>query len=232
MTQTSLIFLHGWGGNHNSWYPILQALKTKYNLYAPDFPGFGQTPLPRPYQLGDYVDFLDNYIQTNHITSPVLIGHSFGGAVAAQFTIDHPEVPSKLVLVDAATIRYPTTLKQKVLGIILPPLRPLAFLPIIKTAGYRLLGLANSDYLQITHPNLKITFQNLIRDDLSSVLPQIKIPTLIIWGENDLSTPLSDGQKIHTLIKKSQLIIYPHESHFAYLNQAPRFTQDLINFIK
>lgn len=236
--KSNLVFLHGWGGCWQSWYPILEKVKNEFNLYAIDLPGFGQEPIQIPYHLDNYVDFVIDFITKNKIKNPILIGHSFGGAIASKIAINQPKLITKIILVDAAPIRYDLTLKQKTISSIVKPIKTILSLPFIdriyqptKKLLYKSLKLENSGYADLTNPILKKTFTNVIREDLSSILPKIKIPTLIIWGEKDIDTPLSAGQKVHQLINRSQFIIYPKSSHFAYLEKPNEFTKDLIKFI-
>lgn len=228
MYQSTLVFLHGWGGNHNSWFPITEKLKKQYKIYAPDLPGFSNTPISRPYNVNDFDNFLEKYLKDNKIVSPILIGHSFGGTIATNFATTHSI--SKLVLVDAAIVRPTQTLSQKIIASFSPIMKPI--ISPIRPFLYRLLKLNNSDYYQITNPNLKKTFQTIIRQDLTDKLPHIKIPTLIIWGDKDTSTPLSDAQIIHSQISNSKLIVYPNSTHFAYLEHPDQFIKDLKLFIK
>lgn len=228
MNQSTLVFLHGWGGNHNSWFPITEKLKKHYKIYAPDLPGFSNTPVSRPYKINDFVDFLEKYLKDNKIVSPILVGHSFGGTIAANFAATHSI--SKLILVDAAIVRPSQTLPQKIIASFSPIIKPIT--APIRPFIYRLLKLNNSDYYQITNSNLKKTFQMVIRQDSTNKLPLIKIPTLIIWGEKDTSTPLNDAQIIHSLILNSKLIVYPNSTHFAYLEHPDKFIKDLKKFIK
>lgn len=234
----NLIFLHGWGGCWQSWYPILKSLKKEYNLFALDLPGFGQTPLSRPYNLIDYSTYVSNFINENNIKNPILIGHSFGGAIACQYTIDNPDKASRLVLVDAAPIRYKLSLKQQTIIFITQTTKIILSTPFFrcffepaKKILYKTLKLENSGYADLNNPTLKKTFSNIIREDLSSKLSLIKTPTLLIWGENDLDTPLLAGKKIAQLISNSKLIIFPNLGHFAYLDNQKKFIREIKKFI-
>lgn len=228
MNQSTLVFLHGWGGNHNSWFPITEKLKKQYKIYAPDLPGFSNVPISYPYKVENYVGFLEKYLKDNKIISPILIGHSFGGTIAANFAAIHPI--SKLVLVDAAIIRPNQTLPQKIIASLSLIVKPL--ISPVRPFLYKLLKLNNSDYYQITNPILKKTFQTIIRQDSTDKLPLIKTPTLIVWGDKDTSTPLNDAKIIHSLIPNSKLIVYSQSTHFAYLEHPDKFINDLKNFIK
>jgi pimeloyl-ACP methyl ester carboxylesterase len=226
----NLIFLHGWGGCWQSWYPILERLKKDLNIYAPDLPGFGQEPIKIPYYLDNYVSFVIDFIKTNKIKNPILIGHSFGGAIACQIAISQIIPLPKIILVDAAPIRHPYSPSQKIKFKIIGLLKK--FFPFTKNIYYQIFDLQNSDYAAIKdNPILQQTFKNVIQHDLTDQLPKIKIPTLIIWGEKDTSTPLIDGQKINQLISTSKLIVFPNSSHFSYLDHQEEFVTEVKKFI-
>ncbi|MDD4938444.1 MAG: alpha/beta hydrolase [Candidatus Shapirobacteria bacterium] len=238
--KESLIFLHGWGGSWQSWYPILEALKNEFNLYALDLPGFGNQKIEIPYHLDNYVDFIINFIKKNKVKNPILIGHSFGGAIVAKIAADQSIPIKKIILVDAAIIRHPYSLKQEIIIktvssvkkiLSIPPVHFL--LPKIQKIYYKSTGFETSDYAALkNNPILQKTFQNVIKHDLSKILHRIKASCLLIWGENDLETPLADGQRINFLIPKSKIIIYPHSSHFSYLENQDLFLQDIKKFIQ
>lgn len=238
--QPNLIFLHGWGAPWQSWHPILERLKKDFNLYAFDLPGFGKEPIQIPYHLDNYVDFVVNFIKSNKIKNPILIGHSFGGTIVSKIAADKSTPLKGIILVNAAAIRHPYSLLQKINIITISSIKKIFSLPLIRNimppiqkTYYHLTRQQNSDYATLkNNPLMQKTFQNIIQHDLSPVLSRIKIPTLIVWGENDVSTLLSDGQKIHNLISKSKLIVYPNTSHFSYLERQEEFTQDIIKFVK
>jgi len=235
----NLVFLHGWGGSWQSWYPILERLKNDFNLYAPDLPGFSNEPIQIPYHLDNYVDFVINFLKAQKIKNPILIGHSFGGAIATKIAADQCFPLEKIILVDAAAIRHPYSPRQKLTINTVSSIKKILSLPIIKTIlppiqkiYYRATHQQDSDYAALKdQPILQKTFQNLIQHDLSKILHLIKIPTLVVWGENDLSTPLDDGQKINSLIPRSKIIVYKNSSHFSYLENQDIFVTDIKKFI-
>ena len=225
-SRSDLVFLHGWGGSSQSWLPVSQRLTSNFHVHTPNLPGFPEFRLPHVYTLADYSDFFINFIIQKKINKPVLVGHSFGGAIAAKIAINRPRLISKLVLVNAACIRQPRHLK-----ILLAKIAKLILFPF-KTPLLKSLRLDKLDYYQIHDPNLKKTFQNIIHADLSPELSKISLPTLIIWGDNDRETPLTDGQKIHSLVPRSQFFSFPHTGHFSYLDHQSEFIDLLTKFVR
>ncbi len=227
----TLVFLHGWGGSWASWAPIIERLKPDFDIFAFDLPGFGNQPIEKNLKLDNYTDFVIKTLKKRHIKNPILIGHSFGGAIASKIAAKNLYPLKKLILVDAATIRHPYTQSQKTKFKIIGILKKV--FPFARNFYYRLTKQIDSDYAALqNNPLLQKTFQTVVQEDLSSIIHKIKIQTLIIWGENDTDTPLADGQKINSLIPKSQLIIYPNSSHFSYLENQDIFVNDIKKFAK
>ena len=230
-SQVNLVFLHGWGGCWQSWYPILERLKNDFNLYAPDLPGFGKETLTTPYNLENYVDFVVNFVIKNKIENPILIGHSFGAAIISKIAANKLIPLSKIILVDAASIRHPYSPYQKIKFRLINSLKKI--IPFTQDIYYKIFKLQNSDYAALKgNPILQQTFKNVIQQDLTDELPKIDTTTLIIWGKNDTSTPLSDGKIMQKLIPNSTLKIFEDTSHFCYLDDQQQFVTEVTNFIK
>jgi pimeloyl-ACP methyl ester carboxylesterase len=103
----NVLFLHGWGLTHHSYASPIRALAaTGYRVIAPDLPGFGRTDdLPAGgVSFSGFAAFVDGLLDAMEIDEPVhVVGHSFGGGVATQFTHDFPGRVRSLVLVDAVS---------------------------------------------------------------------------------------------------------------------------------
>ena len=222
MSKSTIIFLHGWGTTRESLFPLINGLKDKYQVYSPNLPH----PTNKILTLNDYCQFVFNFIKNNKINKPVLIGHSLGGAISTKIAIDYPKLISKIILLSAASIRHelPTHMIffQK-FGKILRPIRK----PILK-----LLKLDASDYFVLKTDIEKKTFRNLIHADQSKKISSIKTSTLILWGDDDKSTPIQDGQLINKLIVKSEFKSYPNTGHFFYLDYPAQVISEIENFIK
>lgn len=230
-SRNNLIFLHGWGGDWRSWQTIVERLKDRFTIYALDLPGFGENSLSKPYKLSDYVNFVINFLREEKIERPTLIGHSFGGRIAIKVAADTTSHLSKLVLVDCAGIRPKYGMGHYFwLGI---AKMGKIFFPWGRNFFYKIRGLEKSDYFNLgKNEILKKTFINIIDEDLTSEIPKINIPTLIIWGGNDQETPLADGEKIHRAIEGSKLILFPNAGHFSYLDEQERFCKEIEKFAK
>lgn len=220
MKKPTLIFLHGWGTTWESLFPIVNGLKDKYQVFSPNLP----YPTTKILTLDDYCKFVLDFIKKEKIIKPILVGHSLGGAISTKIAIDNPQIPSKLILMSAASVRHqlPSHIKffQKFSKILHPIRKPLL----------KLLKLDASDYIILRTEIEKQTFRNLVKEDQTSKLSNINIPTLILWGDNDKSTPITDGNFINKLINNSIFKSYPKTGHFFYLDYPQEVINEIENF--
>ena len=80
-------------------------------------------------------------------------------------------------------------------------------------------------------PEMRPTFLSVINEDLTEDMKKIKIPTLIIWGEDDDITPIEFGKRMNSLIPNSKFLILPRAGHFSFLDQPDEFVGQLTLFI-
>ena len=223
----NLVFIHGWGGTSEIFKPLYYFLKD-FEIYDLDLPGFGKTPIEKTMTLKDYADFVYEFLEDNKIERPIIIGHSFGGAVATKLALLYPDNISKLILVDASAIRRPRR-KMILLEKIMPILKPI-IVGKLKQIIIKLLKFDKTDYAQIKSRELKETFKNVIKENLQPYLFEIKSPTLIIWGEKDKITPLADGQLIAKTIPGAKFAVIKNAGHFVFLEKPEEFVKLIKDF--
>jgi pimeloyl-ACP methyl ester carboxylesterase len=233
-----IIFLHGWINKYiiekNSdiyefYKDLIEELKKSFEVYFVHLPGFDKKNLERPYNLDDYVEYLKNFVEKNNLKNFILIGHSFGGQVAAKFAYFHPEKIKMLILYNSACIRK-KSLKEKILNIFKNPGK-LIFksFPFLRKVFYKIFT-GSTSYLKLSE-NMQKTMQNVINEDLTNILKEIKTDTLIIWGEKDKITPLWQGKLINKLIKNSKLIIQKNGDHSFHKNYPQQFAEYVKKFV-
>ena len=89
----------------------------------------------------------------------------------------------------------------------------------------------SADY-KASAPVLRETMKTILNEDMSQLLPNIKVPTLLIWGTNDKDTPISDAKKMENLIPDSGLVEYKNSGHFSYLENLQNCNAVLNEFFK
>ena len=229
-----ILILPGWGNTRQTFYNIINHFKDNYSIYIFDYPGFGNSPIPKKtLTIYNYADTIKNFIEKNNINNPIIIAHSFGGRITTLLSGYYKVKINKLILIDIASIKPKKTIKQKLKEKTYKLLKIIIkLLPNNKKLLQRLINLFGSTDYKNLPKSMQQTFINIVNEDLTKYLNNIETESLIIWGEEDIDTPLKDAHKINKSIKESALIIYPKANHYSYL-QYPILTNNIINeFIK
>jgi pimeloyl-ACP methyl ester carboxylesterase len=204
-----VLVLHGWAARIEAMTPILTGLASGLTVHAVDLPGSGESEPPacQPWGHEEYVAWTRALMVALGLKRPNLIGHSRGGAIAFKLAAEHPELIGKLILVNSAGIRRKRTLRYyrrvAVAKFAKHVLRRLG--PAGRRAQERLAARsASSDYAQAGV--MRPTLVKLVNEDLIDELPRVRASTLLIWGDADDATPLSDGQTMERLIPDAGLV--------------------------
>lgn len=218
---TPVILLHGWGSSKEVYRGIINTLKGRCRLVAPDFPGCGESDtMTTPWTLDDYCSFVLKFLDALSIQNPIMMGHSHGGRVTLYMTAKGMLNPEKIVLLDAAGLIPKKTFKQKFRAKSFKAIKGVLTLPIIKNYSASLLDKARRHYGSADYnaaPEvLRKTLVSLVNTDIRDVLPNIKCPSLLIWGDLDTATPLSDAKIIEQLIPDAGLCVLKGTGHYSF----------------
>lgn len=230
-----LMLMHGWGCNHTTVNMIAQtAIECGYKVINVDFPGFGDSPEPSEvWGVDDYSNQIEEMMSHEGIDSPVLIGHSFGGRVA--ILIGSRRRCEKIVLVDSAGVKprrslmyyarvYSYKFYKRLLPLLMGANRAESFLEKQRQKK------GSSDYRNAS-PKMRAIMSRVVNEDLKHVMPHISCPTLLIWGENDTATPLSDAETMKKLIPDAGLVSFEGCGHYSFLDNPMKFRLVLKNFL-
>ncbi len=234
---TPLLLLHGWGSSFKFYEKIIDALSNRCRVVAVNFPGCGESDtMKSPWTLDDYCDFVLKFINAIELDNPILIGHSHGGRVTLKMTAEKMINPPKIVLLDSAGLIPKKSFKQKCRAKSFKTIKRILTLPVIKNHSENLLNKARNHYGSADYnaapPVLRQTLVSLVNSDLREILPKITCPTLLIWGDKDTDTPLSDAKIIEKLIPDAGLCVYENAGHFAFFEQIGKTIAILNSFIK
>ena len=157
--------------------------------------------------------------QTEEKVKPILIGHSFGGRIAIKYAAKYPEKINRLILTGAAGIKRKLTAKQKTLFIMAKTGKMIFSLPVINNfqkPAYKIFSKIargrKKDYYN-AGPRMKEIMKNILAENLTDYLSKIKNPTLLVWGREDKTTPLADGEIMNEKIKNSKLVVVDDANH-------------------
>lgn len=211
------LILHGWGSSSEKWQRIGELLaKNNFKVIVPDLPGFGKSQQPQSsWNLDDYCNFVSEFAKACPELAEgfYLLGHSFGGAIAAKFSIRYPQNIEKLFLVAAACVRKKTAKKQLffLLSKIVKIFSFVPFYDFFRKAVYKYI-IKKSDYPH-ARGVMKETYLKVISEDISQQLSFIKVLSVIIWGDKDNITPIGQAHFINKKINNSKLVIIPGGNH-------------------
>ncbi len=219
-----VLLLHGWGSSLEVWNRIINFLKTKnkYRIVALDFPGCGKSDLPpKPMALEDYTGLVVDFCLKLNISNPIILGHSNGGRVTLSMLGNNLITARKAVLFGSAGLIKKSDFKKKVKIASFKTVKFFLTLPLIRNYTAETLKKARGHFGSSDYNNapevMRKTLVNLVNSDLSDILPNIKCPVLLIWGENDTAVPLCLAQKMEKLIPDAGLCVIKGGSHFAFL---------------
>ncbi len=234
-----IVLLHGWGSNITLFANMIELLSKKYKVVAMDMPGFGKSEEPKEvWDVSSYVQFVIDFLKDYNTKEVMLLGHSFGGRVIIKMHSrnDLPFKVTKVILVDSAGIMPPKSNKKSwrtryykmgkaVLSTkIAQKLAPDALENFRKKMG-------SADYAAAS-PMMRQVMVKVVNEDLEPYLPNIKAPTLLVWGVNDTATPLSDGEKMEKLIPDAGLVKLENAGHYSFLEQQFTFNRVMCSFMK
>lgn len=226
-----LLILHGWGSNSGRWQKVGELLaESGVKVIIPDLPGFGNSQEPSlAWSLDDYCEFIQEFIKLLNLEKFYLLGHSFGGALAVKCSLKFPEKIDKLILVSAACFRR-SSFKKKLLYIVSKIFKVFSLIPFVKKAFYKFI-VGKSDY-SYTRGIMKDIYLKIIKEDLSDILLQVRVPTIIIWGENDDVTKIKDARLINEKIKDSRLEIISDANHDLNTKAPKELSKSIKQFLK
>jgi len=234
-----VVLVHGLGSRAEDWRNLAPYLsKAGFRVYLPDLIGYGRSEKPPDfsYSVRDEAAVVVDFLDALGLKQVCLGGWSMGGAIAQHVAAAHPERVTRLMLFDSAGIfvlpkweirlftpNTPAELDQ--LDALLwpqPPKWP-AFVArdILRVSSHRAWIIRRA-------MNTMLTGQ----DATDSLLPQLKMPVLIVWGAEDRITPVDQGETMHRLIPQSEFDVMPGCGHLAPEQCAAQIAPRVVEFMK
>lgn len=234
-----IVFLHGWGAKAEIYRSIINLLTPHYRVIAPDFPGFGDTSEPSfAYSAEDYADFVLELLSKLGIKKASFIGHSHGGRTVIDLaTRENTEIEiDKIVLMDSAGIRAKLSFAKKLRVKTFKVLKAFVMVkPVSKVFPNALENLkrkfGSSDY-SAASDIMRQSFVKVVNSDYKDKLYKISRPTLLLWGEKDTATPLSDAEFMKSKIPDSGLVTVKNGGHFCFTEDFGLVARVLASFFK
>ncbi len=229
-----VLFLHGWQDDLHTFDSLVSFLSLPCRIIRLDLPGFGKSETPKEtWDLNNYVNFVQNFILKLNLQVDTIVGHSFGGRIIIKGEATKRFRVEKIILIGSAGVAKNRTFRNLILRILAKTGKLITYIPpLIFWRGKlrkRMYSFIGSDYLKTG--KLRETFLKIISEDLSACAKKITIPTLLIWGENDTETPLSDGEKLAKIIFNSKLKIVKEAGHFVHKEKSQEVAKLVKEFL-
>jgi pimeloyl-ACP methyl ester carboxylesterase len=233
----AIVLVHGLGGRSEDWSNLAPYLaKAGFRVYMPDLVGYGRSDRPADfsYSVRDQAAVVVGFMDALGLKQVELGGWSMGGWIAELIAIEHPDRVRRLMLFNAAGLNVkpqwdtalftPDTAAQLAeLDALLMPHPPPVPAFLVR------------DILRITRRNgwvVKRAMASMLtaQDTTDNLLPQLKMPVLIVWGSLDRITPLDQARTMHKLIPQAELDVFDGCGHLAPLQCTAQIGPKVVQF--
>ncbi|MGB8031256.1 MAG: alpha/beta fold hydrolase [Terracidiphilus sp.] len=234
-----VVLVHGLGGRAEDWWNVAPVLaKAGFRVYMPDLLGYGrsQQPADFSYSVRDQAAVVVDFMDALGIKQTDLAGWSMGGWIVQLIAFDHPECVGKLMLIDSVGLNIKPTWDTRLFTPTSPQqLDQLDALLMPNPPAVP--AFMARDILRISRRNAWVIKRALAtmmtaQDVTDNLLPQLKMPVLIIWGSLDQIAPVDQAQIMHHLIPQSQLEVLPGCGHMVPLQCAAGMDPTTLKFIQ
>lgn len=227
-----LVFAHGASEDGRSWRPQLAALSDEFTVVAWDEPGARRSSdVPSDFGLKDYADCLAAVIEDIGLGPAHVAGLSWGGTVVLELYRHHPGTVASLILVDTYAgwkgSLPPDEVRARVEGVHEALAAPTEeFDPALALPGWFASGppaefvpLLEEMAADVRPESLRHAVALMAEADQRELLPQISVPTLLIWGELDARSPLRVARQFEQAIPDAELVVIPDAGHISNLER-------------
>jgi pimeloyl-ACP methyl ester carboxylesterase len=247
-----VVFVHGLGGQWQNWLENIPRAAQERRAIAIDLPGFGLSPMPHEeITIPGYGRTVNALCDRLGLGVVELVGKSMGGFISAEVAIQFPQRVDRLILVSAAGItsadldRRPIQTVGRIATVLTNWSAPLDR-KIASRAKARHLALA----LVARHPSLlkaDLAYEGFFKGtgkpgfndallacleyDFRERLPEIGVPTLIVWGEQDSIIPVKDADEFERLISDSRKVVMRQTGHIGMAERPAAFNDLMIDFL-
>ncbi len=235
-----LVLVHGAAGDAREWRPQITGLTDDFTVIAWDEPGAGRSSdVPANFGLAGYAAALAALLESLSVPAHVC-GLSWGGTIVLELYRQRPELVATLVLADTYAGWKGSLpgdeLRARVAGaermLRAPPDGSGPSFPGLFAAKppRDLIALLDAVAADVRPNSLKNALSAMAQADLRDVLPRIAVPTLLVWGELDVRSPLSVAREFTRLIPHAELVVIPGAGHMCNLERPHEFNTAVRTF--
>jgi pimeloyl-ACP methyl ester carboxylesterase len=234
-----VVLVHGLGGNAVEWRNLASWLvNAGYRVYLPDLPGFGRSEQPADYSYSvhDQAEVVVGFLDALGLKQVDLGGSSMGGWIAQLVTARHPERVRRLMLFDAVGLYEKPDWDTR----LFTPATPAEvdqLMALLMPHSQKIPGFIARDIVRDANRNAWVIHRAVDamltgQDATDNLLPQLKMPVLLVWGAQDRIAPLTQGERIHQLVPQSELDVFANCGHLAQMQCTAEAGPKVVEFIK
>ncbi len=231
--KKTLVFIHGSGGDHTVWLHQCTRLKNAFNIAALDLPGHGRSEGRGEQDVSVYVEWVRQILEALAIEKPVLIGHSLGAAISLRYALTYGDKLAGIVPVGGGAAM---PVNQLILeGLKTDPVTVIAIaakIAVAKSNRDRLSDVLMKSMSSVNPDVLYGDFLACDRHDVTATVSQIRVPALVICGDQDKMTPPEMSRYLKDHIPGAQLALIKDAGHFVILENVDEFNLALIRFVE
>ena len=240
-SKKTLVLIHGLGASAERWSQVIPIFAEQFRVVVPDLIGFGYSDKPLvDYTPEFFLDFLEKFFIESKIDRPNIIGSSLGGQLSAEYASSHSQNIEKLVLVSPAGAMKQSTpaLDAYIMAALYPNDQSAknAF-EMMEASGEDIEDEIVSGFIErMRLPNAKLAFMSTIlglknSELITSKLPSISVPTLIIWGSNDPVIPINYADDFVSSIQDCRFFRMDGCGHTPYVQDPNVFASKVLEFL-
>ena len=238
-----LVLVHGAGEDSRIWQPQLAALADAFTVIAWDEPGAGRSgDVPAGFGLADYADCLAALIEALALGPAHVAGLSWGGTVAQELYRHHPDLVATLVLIDTYAgwkgslsteeVQRRVAAARQILAAPAAQFDPTLPALFAGEPPIEFVALLEQIAADVRPHTLETQLLVMAGADQRDLLPHIAVPTLLIWGELDVRSPLSVARQFEQAIADARLVVIPDCGHVSNLEAPDQVNRAVRDFCR
>lgn len=242
-----VVLIHGFASSIENWVSVIPELKKHHRVLALDLRGFGWSDRPNvDYSPAAQAKLLKALLDERGVQQAAIVAHSWGSSVALAFALAYPERVSRLALYDAWVYesQLPSMFhlaRARGLGEFLFGLFYSERHEERMTLGFYDPELVTQEFVDAVEraferPGTRAAALEAVRGmryaEVEGRYGEVKVPTLLLWGREDLVTPLSVGERLVRQLPNARLVSYPRCGHFPMIEAVAESNRELAAFLE
>lgn len=253
-----ILFLHGFPSYGGSWKPYFQKLSGSFELIAPDLRGYNLSSQPPDVDAYRLESLLDDVVSLARKLGPepiCLVGHDWGGILAWYLAGHYPQIFSRLIIINAPHPKiyqqlFKSDWKQKLKAYYIPILLTADSEKFLALGDYRavkllVFGMAKNAFTPEERREHLEAWRHGLRGPVNyyrsyvarqrklvAGLPNIKVPTLVLWGEKDQALSLKNIEGLDAYVSDLEIVRYPDATHWITHEKVDSLASKIASFCR